>query len=241
MNASLSSRRVFPASWALVGCLLAGGCATNYEMRVDAISQPAVKEIASYKIRTKHPTKDDDSLRAQEATSFVKTALSGKGLYEAPNPETADMIVVIDYGVEPPRIRMETSSVPVYAQVGGGVRYETMPIVDAKGNVQSRTVPVYEPPRTEMIGYQEVITPVQVYEKYLRISAVENKPSAEGKPPAEIWSVNVSSEDESKDLRKYLPLLASASADYIGKDTTSEKVIKLKETDPRVGFVKKGM
>ncbi len=49
------------------------------------------------------------------------------------------------------------------------------------------------------------------------------------------------SEDESKDLRKYLPLLASASADYIGKDTNVEKTIKLKENDPGVGMVRKGM
>jgi hypothetical protein len=136
---------------------------------------------------------------------------------------------------------METATVPVYAQTGGGIVYQQLAIPSPAGGTQSRTIAVYDPPRVEMIGYQEVIVPVQVYEKYLRISAHENKPAIEGKAPAELWSVNVSSEDESKDLRKYLPLLASASADYIGRDTTSEKIIKLKENDPRVGFVKKGM
>jgi hypothetical protein len=92
-----------------------------------------------------------------------------------------------------------------------------------------------------MVGYQEVITPVSIYEKYLRISAHENKPVVEGKPPTEIWSVSVTSEDESKDLRKYLPLLASASANYIGKDTHAETVVKVKENDPAVTFVKKGL
>ena len=92
-----------------------------------------------------------------------------------------------------------------------------------------------------MVGYQEIITPVQIYEKYLKISAHENKPVPEGKTAPEIWSVNVKSEDESKDLRKYLPLLASASADYIGKDTNVEKTIKLKDTEAGPQIVRKGM
>ena len=80
-----------------------------------------------------------------------------------------------------------------------------------------------------------------MYEKYLRISARENKQMEEGRPPPEIWSVNVSSEDKSDDLRKYLPILASASVDYIGKDSGEKQTVRLKETDSAVGFIKKGM
>lgn len=226
---------------ALVVGIFTCGCATKYEMKVDSISQPAARDVASYKIKTKIPPAEADTLRVQEAAVFIKTALSGKGLYEAPNPETADVIVNVDYGIEPPKIRLERSTVPVYAQTGGGVRYEQIPLIDIKGNATSRTVAIYEPPRTEMVGYQEVVIPVNIYEKYLHISAHENRPAAEGKAPAELWSVHVKSEDESKDLRKYLPLLASASADYIGKDTKTETTVKMKETDPGVTFVKKGM
>jgi hypothetical protein len=229
------------AALAAAFCVLLGGCATNYEMKVDAISQPKAREVVSYNIKTKSNATEADTLRAQEAAIFVKTALSGKGLYEAPDPDAAEMVVEVDYGIESPKVRMERTNVPVYAQIGGGIRYEERSIVDAKGIASLRTIPIYDPPRTEMIGVQEVMTPVQVYEKYLHISAHENKPTVEGKPPAEIWSVNVSSEDESKDLRKYLPLLASASADYIGRDTNTEKVVKVRENDPGVGFVKKGM
>lgn len=226
---------------ALAGSFLTGGCAAKYEMKIDSISQPAAKEVSSYKIKTKIPPAEADSLRVQEAAVFIKTALSGKGLYEAPNPDAADVIVNVDYGIEPPKIRLERSTVPVYAQTGGGVRYEQIPLVDAKGISTSRTVAIYEPPRTEMVGYQEVVIPVNIYEKYIRISAHENKPAMEGKAPTELWSVHVKSEDESKDLRKYLPLLASASADYIGKETKVETTVKMKETDPGVTFVKKGM
>jgi hypothetical protein len=226
--------------WLASVSLFFWGCATRHEMHVDAVTQPAGKEIASYHLQTKVPVDEMDSLRIKEATSVIRTALSGRGLYEENNPDKADVIVNVDFGVEAPRVRMEISSVPVYAQTGGGVRYEETTVRDAKGAPSTRVVPVYEPPKSEMIGYRDVMVPVNTYEKYLRISAHENKPTVEGRPPAEIWSVSVKSEDESKDLRKYLPLLASASIDYIGKETKTEKVVKVGEEDPAVDFVKKG-
>jgi hypothetical protein len=221
---------------------LCSACTTTYKVKVDAIGKTQVSDTAvSYRIRSTNPTVAQDDLRYKEATNYVKTALASKGMYEAPGNITPDVIVELDYGVAPPSVRMETKSVPVYAQTGGGVDYNTIPMTDSTGNVVMRTVPVFEPPRTEVVRYREVVTPVAVYEKYLHISARDNKPAAEGETPAEIWSVNTSLEDESKDLRKYLPLLASASMESIGTDTGTQKTIKLKETDQTVDYVKKGL
>lgn len=226
------------------------GCATSYDVKVDSISKAdklpeaataSAKEPQSYVIENKNPAVDPDSLRYKEAAQYVKTALSGKGLYEASSPATAEMVVEVDFGIDAPKTKMEETSVPVYAQTGGGVRYKQIAVQGAGGSTSFRTIPVFEAPEAELVGYEDVIMPVTVYEKYLRVSARENKDISEGKPPAEIWSVHVSTEDESKDLRKYLPLLASASVDYIGKDSNTEQTIKLKESDPAVSFIKKGM
>src|SRR5476651_2352213 len=203
--------------------VLAGCTTTTYHVKVDAISKPAEpvgtasagKEPQSYKLKSKNPSLGDENLRYKEAAEYVKTALSSKGLYEAPTPERADMIVELDYGLDAPRTKIETVSVPVYAQTGGGVRYEQVPVTDSKGNQSIRTVAVYQPPRTELVGFDDVPRQVTIYEKYLRITAVENKPGVEGRPPSQVWSVNATAEDEIKDLRKYLPILASATADYI--------------------------
>jgi hypothetical protein len=235
---------------ALVIVLLWTGCSTSYDVKVDSISKadklPEVaaapaKEPQSYVIENKNPSVDPDSLRYKEAAQYVKTALSGKGFYEASSPATAEMVVEVDFGIDAPKTKMEQTSVPVYAQTGGGVRYKQIAVQGAGGGTSFRTIPVYDAPQAELIGYEDVIMPVTVYEKYLRVSARENKEISEGKVPAEIWSVHVSTEDESKDLRKYLPLLASASVGYIGKDSNTEQTIKLKESDPEVSFIKKGM
>ena len=229
-------------SLVLLAVLSGGGCATSYAVKVDAIAQPKpAATAASYRFKNRNPNLEEDNLRYKEAANYVKTALSGRGMYEAPGNVTPDVIVELDYGIEPPSVRMEVTTIPVYVRTGGGVSYDPITVPGANGTQIKRTVPAYDPPQTELVGYQEVLMPVAVYEKYLQISARENKETQEGKAPTEIWSVNTSYEDESQDIRKYLPLLASASMESIGTDTGSRKTIKVKETDQTVAFVKKGM
>jgi len=222
------------ATVSLVGC----SSSPTYQVKVDAISKPKATQKQSYALKSKDPRLGEENLRYKEAADFVRTALSGKGLYEAPNAEAADMIVELDYGLEAPRSKIERVSTPVYAQVGGGVRYDSVPVTDARGNVSHRTVAVYEPPRTELIGYDDMPRQITIYEKYLRITARENKPAAEGRPPAELWSIHASAEDESKDLRKYLPIMASATVDYIGQDSTNQKLVKVRAEGPAVDFIR---
>jgi hypothetical protein len=211
-------------------------------VKVDAIAKPELAAKAqSYKLKSKDPRMGEENLRYHEAAEFVRTALSGKGLYEAPNEDSADMIVEMEFGMEAPRSKVERVSTPVYAQVGGGVRYESVPVTDSRGNASFRTVAVYDPPRSELIGYDDMPRQVTIYEKYLKITARENKPASEGRPPAELWSIHASTEDESKDLRKYLPIMASATVDYIGGDTSNQKNVKVRADGPGVDFIRKGM
>ena len=224
-----------------VGALAAGCSSSAYKVKIDAIAKPVRADVQSYTLKSKDPRLGEENLRYREAAEHVRTALSGKGLYEAPSQEKADMVVELDYGMEAPRSKMERVSVPVYAQVGGGVRYESVPVVDSRGNQSYRTVAVYDAPRSELVGYDEVPRLVTIYEKYLKITARENKAASEGRPPAELWSIHASAEDESKDLRKYLPIMASATMDFIGQDSSNQKTVKVRADGPGVDFIRKGM
>jgi hypothetical protein len=197
--------------------------------------------VQSYVLRAKGPGLQEDTLRQKEAVDFVRTALSGKGLYEAPVADKADMVIELDYGMEAPRSKIERVSVPVYAQVGGGVRYESVPVRDARGNVSYRTVAVYDAPRTEVVGYDEAPRLVTVYEKYLKITARENKVASEGRPPPELWSIHASTEDESKDMRKYLPIIASATVDFVGQESSEQTTVRVRADGPAVDFIRRGM
>lgn len=222
--------------------LLAGGCTNSYTVKIDSVAKPKAEESVSYKIINKNPAIAEDSLRYKEAAAHVRTALSGKGLYEAPDPEKADLVVGLDYGVGPPQTRMEPVSEPVYMQLPGQIRTERTQVgTDRNGNPVYQIVTVQDPPRTELVGYREYLVTITVYEKFLRLIAAENKPAAEGRPPAEIWTVDVTSEGESRDLRKALPILAAASIDYVGIDSKGQQTVRIKDTDKDVAFIKKGM
>jgi hypothetical protein len=230
----------------LGAALLAGsfsGCVDSYKVKVDSLAKPTAENAIAYQIKVASPSIDPESLRYKEAEKFVKTALSGKGLYEAPKPEMADMVVSVDYGISPPKITQEPHSEPIYREVPGAIVEETIRIgTDKSGNPVYRTVVTQGPSTTEYVGEREYVITVVTYEKYLRLSARENAPASEGRPPADVWSVDITTEGESHDLRKALPVLAAASIDYIGKDTRGQKVIKLKDTkDGSIAFVKKGM
>ena len=227
---------------AAAAVLFAAGCANSTTVKIDSLAKPKAEESISYKILNKNPTVDDDSLRYKEAAGYVRTALSGKGLYEAPDNQNADLVVSIDYGVGPPQSRREVVSEPVYVTLPGQMRMERVQVgTDRNGNPVYQTVTVQDPPRTEFAGYREYFVTVTVYEKFLRLNATENKPAAEGRPPSEIWTVDITSEGESRDIRKALPILAAASIDYVGKDSLGQKTIRIKDTDKDVAFIKKGM
>jgi hypothetical protein len=112
---------------------------------------------------------------------------------------------------------------------------------DRNGNPIYQTVTVQDPPTTEFAGFREYEITVTTYEKYIKLTARSTEQPQEGRPQEEIWTVDVTSEGESHDLRKKLPVLVAASIDYIGKDSHGQKEIHIKDTDKDVGFVKKGM
>lgn len=205
---------------------LSAGCATRYEVRVSSICRPipATQNIASYDVRAKTQVAAEDSLRYKEAAEHIKTALSSRGLYQAPSAAAADMIVEIEYGMAPPKVKYEECNRPIIA------RPKNVP--DGRA--------VMDPTR-EVVGYEDFVYPVIIREKHLSVCGRENRQASEGRMPAEIWRVDVSIEDESHDLRGYLPILASAAMNEIGRNTEGTATTTLKENDESVRFIKKGM
>lgn len=224
---------------------LMGGCATTYRFKVDAVknADPQVtEEKQSFRIISANPEMDEEDLRFKEAKQYVKTALSSKGMYESPGNSDAEMVIEVDFGMEEPRTKFYTVSEPVYAVVGGGTRTIMVPVRDPVTNRISY-VPqvVYDPPQRELVGFQDRVVTVTVYEKYIRVTSRETPEEAGDRPPRELWSVYVTNEDESDDIRKYVPLMISAAMDSMDQNTSSQKEIVLTQEDERVKFVKTGM
>lgn len=218
------------------------GCASTYSVTVDSLAKPGAEQKISYALRNPDPLLAEDSLRYKEAADFVKTALSGKGLYEAPPKTTPDLVVDLAFGIAEPETRREMKMEPIYRNTPATARTVRSLIgYNEKGQPVYQTTTVDEPAISTIEGYREVMVTSTVYEKYLRLTARENTSASEGRPPPEIWTVDITSEGESRDMRKHLPILVAASIDHIGKDSHGQKTIRLKDIDADVAFVKKGL
>jgi len=228
---------------ALLTLLHSAGCDKNstYKIKVDAVHNPGLDGLDSYKIVSSIPSNSEKDLRYKEAAKYVKTALSGKGLYEAHDEESADMIVEIDYGISEPQIELKTISEPIVIDVGGGYKQMTVMVNDGIGGQYPTSRTVYDPPQRETIGYNERRVPIKTYKKHLVIKASANKSDDEHKDPEGAWTVWVTSKDENEDLREYLPIMAAAAIRYVGKSTNEQEEINLKGRDEVVAFVKAGM
>lgn len=223
--------------------LVFSGCNTTYEMEVDAITNPEANDAESYVIVPRDPETDTNDLRYKETVNYIKTALSGKGMYEALSAQEADMIIEVDYGMEPPRREFKVVEEPVFATIQQPDRLQTVTQRDpATGRTVTYTVRVPGARSRELIGYQERLITVIVNEKYMELTAKENLLEQTGDIPAqEIWSVRVKNYDENDDLREYLPIMAASVADYVGEDTGTNHSVRLKEKDEVVQFIKRGI
>ena len=241
-----------------VAALLTGGCASTYTFKVDAINNPEVEELYSYKIVSTNPEVSEEDLEFKEAAEYIKTVLSAKGMYEAPDVEHADMIIDLSYGVGEPQVEYRKYYELVYATTTD--RYSTVatPVIKGKGNKANRVIKanrakairvnktkrasrVNERNRVELVGLEEKVVPITVYEKHLRLTSRDNTQTDESEAPVQAWSIYVMNKDQSDDIRKYLPLMAAAAIEYVGENTETQQKIKVKEDDEKVSFVKAGL
>jgi hypothetical protein len=114
----------------------------GYQVKVDALSKPEAEKAVAYQL-TMEWASNPKSLRNQEAERFVRTALSGRGLYS--RPELAD-IVVNDYGVSEPKLVREMRTEPIYRTLPGAAFTAVVQVgVDKNGNPIFATPDVQEP------------------------------------------------------------------------------------------------
>lgn len=228
------------APLALAALVALSGCTRTYSVKVDAIHNPQVVGGHSFKIVGKQAGMDETDPAFRQASRLVKTALSGHGMYEAPEPDEAEVVVEIDYGIGPRRLKIEREPTSLemrdpLARIG---------LADYQRN------PMGRPRMTTMDGreIQEILPSeseeriVSEYDKHLSISAREAVPASEqgDKRARELWRVEVSIRDEDSELSELLPVLAGAASDYIGAKTDARETIRVAEKGDSVTFVQGG-
>lgn len=226
-----------------VALILLAGCATSktYTVNVEARSLPdRMMGRESYRLVTRNLDSDQSSLRTLEAEEQIRTALSGIGLYEAPIPEEADMVIEIDYGVSPPKEILREYEEPIFVTVPGRIEYVPRTVTRPDGSTVTILVPVPTGPEQVYAGTQRRVRPSTVYDKYLTITGVGINRDQGDEQRESIWTVNVTNQNESDDLREHIPIMVAAALNYIGTNTEKEERVRVRANDSDVTFIREG-
>ncbi len=202
-----------------------------------ASTAPSVKGMPDAPPGT--PADPAEYLDDKDLDDIVSTALSVKGMYVAPPGTHVELVVDVKYGISSPQRRYKTVSEPIYGSVPG----ESAPSrrtmgMDSDGHPINETVYAQGPSTIGATGFRDRTGAVDIYEKHLRLTARETKVAEGGQPAPEVWTVDVISEGENRDLRKALPILAAVAIDYVGNDAHGRRIIRRKDTDEHVVYVK---
>ncbi|MGC9453132.1 MAG: hypothetical protein ACP5I4_17000 [Oceanipulchritudo sp.] len=219
-----------------VAALLFPGCATQYAIRVDALSageRGATAGPRTYELASATPGVEEGDLFFKEVARYLEPVLRENG-YRRVEPGTeAGLRIAVDAHLSEPLVETRSYSDPVYVHTSGYSGAIRVPVLDSEGKVvRYRYYSYYEPPRMELSGWVHRDRQFTVYDKVLRLSAREIL--AGGSLSEELWTLTVSLRSDRSDYRSALPYLLVAARPYIGERTEGEEVILLKEDSEEV-------
>src|ERR1041384_5568049 len=109
-------RRVSPAFvFTMFTALLSAGC-LGQAMKVEAVARPDAAERISYVIRAGTPRSRLPGV-GPDAENYVRTALSAKGMYEAPAGQPPDLDIVYVFDIQRKQQKLDMVS-PTSPSVG---------------------------------------------------------------------------------------------------------------------------
>lgn len=207
----------------IAATLLMTGCQTatyNYDLEIDSVAAIGQTWGPTYEIKPVPGSPADTDLSFGGVATIIGQEVQAKGLYPAPPGTQPDLVILVDYGMNPPTIEYKTVQVP--APMG------TMGIDPITGRPIRNTGFGSAGTTGSQITYVEEVRAYTVIEKYMTLSAVEGKINPETGSRRELANVSVSSADEREELEPYLPVLAMATGRQLGAPTSGSEEVTVK-------------
>ena len=183
-----------------------------------------------------------NNLEFKEFANEFEKSLIYSGAVKSDNEETADMCILMNYGISDESYT-EKTSVPIYGQTGiSSITTTSNTIGNAYGNIYSygnyaygnvsanstttkRTVVV---PKYGITGYETISNNVSKFLRYVSLYAFDNQEKDDVKM---IWQINIASEGSSNQLRKIIPYMAYSTRCEYGKKNKDISSFSVYESD----------
>ena len=202
----------------LVGCETA---TYNYPLEIDSVAALGQRWGPTFAVRPLPGSPADTDPSFGGVAAIIEDEIAGKGLVPAPPGTEPDLIVLVDYGMRPPRVEYKVVTVPM------PMGMNTVGIDPITG-APRRSPPLGTAGATGTTGVTEEVRVVTIFEKYMILSAVEGKIDPERGSRRELANVEVVSGDERDELEPYLPVLAMATGRQLGAPTSEVEEVSVK-------------
>lgn len=212
------------------------GCATRYQVRLDALSEldgPHAIQGQTYRLVSDIAEVKESDLFFKEVVRHVHPILRQAGYRPVEEGGQPDLHIGIKAYVSDPMTESRQYSEPIYYDSPGYYGVVQVPIRDESGKVvRFAYTRYYSRGYTRFGGYLNHNVQYTVYDKVLELSARSVDGTRES--VGELWSLKVTMRDRSTDYRSALPYLLVAAEPSIGRRTDGEEVITLVKDSPEI-------
>lgn len=205
-------------------------------IEVNSILDPSLYEKSilnkiSYEQKIKYylhpgdPTVSENDLYFKEYINYVNKIFDSDK-YEQVSKESADIIILVSYGVGDPKLKSYTRD--IFGMKEGEVTGFTSNT--QRGRV--KTTVVKENNSFGVVGQEEV--EYEESKRYLILEGVVGENFNKNQTTISLWKTMITSVGKSDDLRFIMPFLVVGASDYIGKDTRRKINFDIDGSDFRI-------
>ena len=207
------------AAWLLVGC----AATSEFLVSLRAVSNPNFSAGTRYVLLPGNSGGHADREFEQYA-GYVRKVLTELGYTELEAPDSADIVVLLSYGLDTSHIDLQHLFKPALYVPDG-----TLPIVAAVANGSTNA---FASPYSEV---NPLLMPVSaVYRRWLSLEAFD----AHATEKVTLWKIMAIERGYLPDLDKLFPIMLAACKPYIGRTTDKVVVVHMREDDEQVKMIK---
>lgn len=208
------------------------GC-QQYVVKVDSLRSSDAANKIKYVLFPGNKDTPDTELQYIEFSQFIHRGLQHNGFISS-NPQEADIVIYVFYGIGAPQQNLYSYSQPQWGQTGISSSYTTG-MVQSYGNTATYSGQTTYIPEYGITGYSSQVGSYVTYDRYLVLGAIDwQNFLRNNKQVVEVWKTVVTSTGSSNDLRKVFPVMVAAARPYFGKRTENQVTCQLTENDSSV-------
>lgn len=249
MSSKRSSTRASLFGIIILGGLLSVACAAPLiNVRVTSTSNATALHKHTYVLAPGREGVDPSDPLFKEFAAYVTRALTAKGYASTDDPRTADLAILLSYGIGQPTPPDMHVLIDGQTDPTNGSRWRSVEGVTAAmvkdWETSTSAVPLgtmsagaVDGARVEAYGTVDRASPISQYGRWAEVLAIDAHEYARARAITEVWKTTITSRGSSDNLRQVFPIMIAGAAPYLGADTKGRVSVDLTPESDQVAAI----